>query len=117
MRATSKVELDIFSGRPNPVWTLIESERDSLAERLASLPPARPRTLSANLGYRGLIVTVPGQDGVAINRVQRGTVETTVGARTTYRDDPGRAFERWLLDTGTAHIAADIREVLRREFK
>jgi hypothetical protein len=55
-----EVELDIFSGMPNPTWVLSKRQETTLYERLN----ADPNQLSAlntrgerfGLGYRGLIV-------------------------------------------------------------
>ncbi len=71
--------LDIFSGRPNPTWTLTPEATAELRQRLATLsarlsaapPSARPR-LSANYA------------------------------------DAGRQLERWLLNTAQGKIAPDV---------
>lgn len=52
------VELDIYSGMPNPVWSLSSDEEQELVDRVVAEPSLmRPvgDTLN-NLGYRGLIV-------------------------------------------------------------
>ena len=54
-----RVELDLFSGRPNPIWTLSQVEAESVRDTLAALPEApgdTPATYSG-LGYRGFRVT------------------------------------------------------------
>src|SRR5262245_12000975 len=50
-----KVELDAFSGRPNPQWRLTESEGAALARLIADLEPAATGSPSdpPGLGYRG----------------------------------------------------------------
>ncbi len=52
------VELDIFSGNPNPVWTLTKQEEKELIERVIAEPSlaAPPKTVGG-LGYRGYTVT------------------------------------------------------------
>ena len=50
------VELDAFSGRPNPQWTLSENESASLLESLRDLPPAGPHASPDQLGFRGFVV-------------------------------------------------------------
>ena len=54
--AMLSVELDAFSGRPNPRWTLSENESASLLEALRDLPPAGPQASPDQLGFRGFIV-------------------------------------------------------------
>ena len=56
MPAHCEVELDIFSGMPNPTWTLTNAEADNFVKQLAALPRTSARELSGNLGYRGFIV-------------------------------------------------------------
>ena len=49
------VELDAFSGRPNPRWQLTEREAAELAQLIAGLEPApgAPSPRPPGLGYRG----------------------------------------------------------------
>ena len=56
------VELDIFSGRPNPRWELDEHAAETLRRLVSRLsvtsasPPEAP-----GLGYRGFVVTDDGE--------------------------------------------------------
>ena len=49
------VELDIFSGRPNPLWTLTDKQEEEMLERLSAhrelIHPAHDAV--PRLGYRG----------------------------------------------------------------
>ena len=61
----ARVTLDIFSGRPNPVWELDES---ALRELLGDVAGARDlvggiESGSGRLGFRGLIVEAEGAGG------------------------------------------------------
>ena len=51
-----EVMLDIFSGRPNPKWTLSSKQVDELKAKLDKLPMAKP-VMPLGLGYRGVVVT------------------------------------------------------------
>lgn len=55
-----EVELDIFSGRPNPKWVLSEEEEKELLNIILSDPteisPVYTSEVQFGLGYRGLIV-------------------------------------------------------------
>lgn len=55
-----EVELDVYSGMPNPRWILSEREEHELMEQLAAQPAQARAAGSADerfsLGYRGLIV-------------------------------------------------------------
>ena len=83
------VELDIFSGRPNPRWELSDTEAatvreliDALAPAPAAAPPVPP-----GLGYRGFRI-----DDVAT--AFRGFVR----ARGRVLADPQRRVERFLVE-------------------
>lgn len=52
------VELDVFSGRPNPSWVLEKEQAEQLNKLLQNLPIS-PKSIPINeLGYRGFIVTI-----------------------------------------------------------
>ena len=110
-----EVELDIFSGMPNPTWILTEAEADSFARQLAALPRTSARELAGNLGYRGFIVQCAEGADTQLIRVQKGTVQISKDARTEYAFDVGRELERWLLDTGKPHLTNELFQIAERE--
>ena len=111
---TVVVTLDIFSGRPNPCWPLAAGAAKTLADRLTGLALQSGKGEEPpGLGYRGLLVEFG--DGPRIEtplRVYRGCVLRGVACFA----DPGRALERWLLETGKDAIPPEIRSALRAEF-
>jgi hypothetical protein len=65
------IELDIFSGRPNPHWSVSEATAATLREIVASRPPASlAPPAPPGLGYRGFVCS----DGADTWRVYRGFV-------------------------------------------
>lgn len=58
------IELDIFSGRPNPTWTLSPKEAGEFAERLrtGSVKVRPVDDVRGVLGYRGIIVRAGGAE-------------------------------------------------------
>jgi hypothetical protein len=58
------VELDVFSGRPNPRWTLTDAEAAQIEERLRNLPSA-VELVDEPLGYRGFIL-IDGQRRIVV---------------------------------------------------
>lgn len=84
MRMTA--ELDIFSGRPNPTWTLTTDESTRMAALLTNLPPANPAPADPGLGYRGVVLQnpEPTPELPARIRVYRGVV--------LLGDDPAQRF-------------------------
>lgn len=103
------VELDIFSGRSNPSWTLSGDDAGQLLELLRSAPIVGRRSIENNLGYRGFIVKA---SGIGIVRVQNGIVEVTGENEVTYRGDPDRVIERWLLESGRGQLGESVYDVV-----
>jgi hypothetical protein len=102
-----EVELDIFSGMPNPRWILTEKEEQELMARIAAEPtqvsPLNSADEQFSLGYRGMIVRTiktdkpsgaggePQGAGIALPREYR------LGSRVA-RDAAASAAD-WLLKT------------------
>ena len=103
----ARVELDVFSGRPNPAWTLSADDDAALRGRLAALPAAPAAELHNDLGYRGLVVTLSEAGTPRVVRIQRGHVKAD-GAQPADRADEGRALERWVLETGKDDVEPSV---------
>ena len=77
-----QVEIDIFSGRPNPVFTLNDSEAklvqrwlaptvDALAKVDSASPLKTPQSvLPSKLGYRGIVIWEYAADGRVLSRTE-----------------------------------------------
>lgn len=115
--ARCEVELDIFSGMPNPTWVLTNAEADTLVKKLAGLSRTSATELSGNLGYRGFIVQCTQGADAQLIRIQAGTVHISEGARNVYAYDKDRQIERWLLNTGKPHLNNELFEIAEREFR
>ncbi|MBF6213693.1 hypothetical protein IU433_28400 [Nocardia puris] len=87
------VELDLFSGRPNPAWTLTAPQARELARLLDDLPPTDRRADPPGLGYRGFAVT-----GTLDCTVYAGIVTFPKGRRA----EDAHGAERWLTDLARA---------------
>jgi hypothetical protein len=116
MPVRCEVELDIFSGEPNPTWALSDAETDSFAKQLAALRQTAPRQLSGRLGYRGFIVQCTEGTGVWSVHLQDGVAHISRGTP-SYADDQQRRLERWLLNTGKPHLRPDLFEFAERELR
>ena len=112
MAISAEVELDLFSGRPNPVWTLSNADTTELERRLSALPKTSAKTLFDGLGYRGLIVR---RSKEATAHVQNGVVALASHESSTYLEDSQRALERWLIATGKSAIGAEIYKMVEAE--
>jgi hypothetical protein len=96
------VELDAYSGRRNPVWTLTPTDAALLADRLLRLPElsdsAAPEPI---LGYRGFWIRNPEGEGGIPERVYvaRGGIVQIFAEEERWRgysDDAG--IEAWLIE-------------------
>lgn len=98
-----RVELDVFSGRPNPRWELDEETAVALRRLLSRLavttdtPPEQP-----GLGYRGFVFA--GETGRG--RAYRGYVISS----DVVLADPSSSVERFLRD----HVPTELRDLRRR---
>lgn len=106
------VELDIFSGRPNPSWELTPADSTIFLQQLRALPQTVAGQAEEGLGYRGLVVTETGGvliDSFATIVVSGGLVvgQRPQGGAQTWLDT-GRSLERWLARTGKPHLDPDI---------
>ena len=97
--ATADVEIDVFSGRPNPTWSLSHTQTASLLEMVAGLPQSEAGAAPDHLGYRGMIVRL--HDATARELTVHNGVVVVDG---TSRTDPERRVERWLLETGRGAV-------------
>jgi len=93
-----EIELDIFSGRPNPRWTLDSAEaKEFLTRLLDRTVPMAPIHTNEGLGYRGFICTATGNTAAAL---QARHLPTSFRVR----DGLGQSFdssaETWLRYTG-----------------
>ncbi|MFJ9696509.1 hypothetical protein [Kitasatospora sp. NPDC101183] len=112
-RSRMFVEVDLYSGRPNPRFSLEAGAAAELARRLGALAAdgggGRPYD---GLGYRGLRV-LGGAEEVLLS----GGVVTVRGPGGSARRlrDPGRELERWLLDRGAGELDPEVVAEARRE--
>jgi hypothetical protein len=108
-RAT--VEMDVYSGMPNPAWELTSAEIASLVKQVAELPPASRVAMSGRLGYRGFIVSLQQETQEWWIRVYAGIVEINKDPANSYALDEQRRLERWLLGTRKAHLNEELRRM------
>jgi hypothetical protein len=128
-RSPMDVEVDLYSGRPNPRFTLGSGATAELTHRLETLPPAgesaRPHE---GLGYRGLHVQAGSTDSDTDADIVTDIVTEIVvsGGLVTVRNpdgsmrrlkDPERALERWLLDRGAADLDPNVVATIRQDLK
>ncbi|WP_181787395.1 hypothetical protein [Streptomyces phytophilus] len=98
-----EIELDIFSGRPNPRWHLSAAERNSFLQRaLEGAVPMAPASVSeGKLGYRGFLVRATG-DSAKVLKGRRLPTFFRVRDGLAASVDPDA--EAWLLDSAEPRV-------------
>jgi len=82
-RSAVRVELDVFSGLPNPTWELALPDVTDIVAKIGSLPRADVRVAVPDLGYRGFLLSTSDDE----IRVFRGyLIRNERGQTRTYRD-------------------------------
>ena len=91
------VEFDVYSGRPNPTWSLSAAEAEQMAGLLKDLPRAAAEA-PEGLGYRGFLLRMSAPAGAepASVRVNAGVVTIQKGDRAEHFVDARGAEERLL---------------------
>jgi hypothetical protein len=56
-----RIELDVFSGRPNPSWQMTAEESAEFRHRTSSLPKTEKLSDEGGLGYRGFVISDSGK--------------------------------------------------------
>ena len=92
-----RIELDIFSGRPNPSWILSPKEERELVDRVKSDPSLMLPVTAATggLGYRGYIITAEKEGEESLGKAALPSSFRLGGEPLS--KDAATAF--WLLDT------------------
>jgi len=104
----AEVTLGIYSGLPDPSWSLTGSQARTLAGMLDRLEPVEGQLPEGGLGYRGFAVELAGSDMGEAVRADAGLVEVTRLGGTRLYQDPERSVERWLLETGRDSLTPEI---------
>lgn len=114
-----QIELDAFSGRPNPRWNLSGEQQAEFLKRLHALKTSPSASSTANgLGYRGFLVRQNGKSDDAFDemRIYRGTVVVLRGDHSETLADSGRELERWLLASAQGHVEDSVLQYVSTDF-
>lgn len=104
--AAVTVSLGIYSGRSDPSWSLSEAQTAELRRLVDALPPATGEPPEGGLGYHGFSIAAATGAGETWTLVAyRGAVARPRSGPRVYLVDTDRTVERYLLDTGRAHLS------------
>lgn len=117
MTDAATVELDIYSGRPNPSWPLSQADLRALAAILQGLEPTRDQAPPDGLGYRGFVIRGDGAALAGHDRlvVYHDLIFAGQGRAAVVLSDPGRSVERWLAAWLGANLDPDLRQMIEAD--
>lgn len=113
--ARATVELDVFSGLPNPTWSLSEAETESFQDKVNALPNAEAGERPNRLGYRGMIVRLGAGNAETLWLIWGGYAQKIQGTRVTDYLDADHHVEDWLFKSGQPYLQPDLFQQIRRE--
>jgi hypothetical protein len=88
-----KIELDVFSGQPNPAFEIRKDEFESILDRIRKQRELHNATLFDGLGFRGIVLS--GLDSEAVIQKNAIRVRSSTGVRyfESNADIISRAFD------------------------
>ena len=107
--ARGVVTMGIYSGRPDPTWTLTSDEALTLSNIFASLPNVTGTPPVGGLGYHGFTIALRSGPQIAY----RGAIAAPGEGTRAMMSDPTRSIERFLLETSKSHVTAAEFEMVR----
>jgi len=99
-QVSTTITLGLYSGVPDPTWTLTVSESTELYSEIATLAKVNGAAPTGGLGYHGF--TIEGPEGTLV--AYDGTVSPHPDTGGGHLLDPERVIERLLLSTGQPHL-------------
>jgi hypothetical protein len=108
MAAGAEIEVDVYSGQPNPRGTLTAAQTAELLAAVQAAPLADPPIGAPGLGYRGYVVRPVGGPTL---RVHGGLIRDESSGET--RLDVGRRLERRLADWAAPFVPPRMASWLR----
>lgn len=108
----ARVQASLYSGLPNPEWTLQTPQLSELLKMLSELPASKDREPQQRLGYSGLRLELIQTNGESVAfRIHDGGIWMEEDVAVAYADK-GRALEQWLIATAPP----DVRQLILRQF-
>lgn len=99
----AQIVLGLYSGIPDPAWTLTTEQANELAAALAALTRVNEPAPTGGLGCHGFTIATP--DGTLL--AYAGKLLSADSDPPYVLDDPDRTIERFLLATAQAHVTAE----------
>ena len=118
----STVTLDVFSGRPNPTWTLTKEQGLLFLNNISELKPTTENIQSYPekiLGYRGFIVDQITNKDLTSKRfeIYNGAIKVLSNSSSYFLKDNNFPLEKWLLQIAYNHIDNDTFNFVKEEIE
>jgi len=103
------VTLDVFSGRPNPTWTLTKEQGLFFINNVSQIKPTTENLQNYTekiLGYRSFVVDEIGDKDLPLKRfeIYNGAIKVVSDNVYYILKDKDFQLEKWLLQTAYNHI-------------
>jgi hypothetical protein len=109
--ASTRVTLLIYSGLPDPVWTLTPAQTDIFMKKLEDLPrSANFEKLPETLGYRGFSVQIGQRQEIGVHHK---IVRWRDGKVITAYSDPAQSLETWLFENSGGRLTPAVISEIR----
>ena len=107
------VILGIYSGRPDPSWSLTVPQSSQLEVLISGLKRVRGHSPTGALGYHGFTIVSKAGTMVAFD----GTVVKLSAKVAYYWSDPRRSVETFLIATASGHVPLDVLDAVTRTLR
>jgi hypothetical protein len=115
-----KVTLDVFSGRPNPTWTLTKEQTPLVLNNVSHIKTTTddlqnyPEKI---LGYRGFIVDEKTNKDLTSKKfeIYNGTIGAFFNDSSFFLKDKDFGLEKWLLQTAYNHVDNDTFDFVKED--
>ncbi len=116
------VTLDVFSGRPNPIWVLTKEQGLFFLNNVSQMKPTTEKIQNYTekiLGYRGFIVDEKEDKDLTSKRfeIYNGAIKVLSNNSTFILRDKDFQLEKWLLQTGYSHIDNNTFNFVKEDIK
>lgn len=114
----ARVTLNIFSGRPNPTWTLSTKNANQLVTKISELPKSNSTSSIDGLGYNGFQIefthSASRKSSITSNK---GLVVYNVNGTNYYFTDSQRLVEKFLLESGKSTLNSQLYQTVKAEIE
>ena len=114
----ARVMLSIFSGRPNPTWTLSAKNAEQLVTKINKLPKSDAAFSPDGLGYTGFQIELTDSESRKSKiTAYKGLVVYNVNDTSYYFSDSRRSIEKLLIESGKLTLDHQLYQTVKAEIE